>query len=214
MKKSPSAAFLIRDMETLRVISEPTRAQVFDILAGEPQTVRQVAQKMGLAASKLYYHFNLLEKHGLIQVHETRQVANLIEKVYRAVAAEIDVDPEIFSSQSGDRNENLMAIVRATIDATREDLIRSLQARFLALEQDSPKKERHLVISRNQAYISDEQAEYFRQKVHDLLKELEQADLGAHSGREDVQLYALMAAYYPNFYFGETETASSVKDDE
>ncbi len=208
MKETHSSTFLVRDMDTLRVISDPTRAQIFEMLAREAGTVRHVAEKMGLAASKLYYHFNLLEKHGLIRVCETRQVGNLIEKWYSTVADSIDFDPELFSFNSPERNENVMSVVRTTIDATREDLIRSLQARFQALEQGSPQKERHVVLSRTQVRISDEQAAFFQQKVTELIQELEQSDQGLASGRDDLQPYAMTIVFYPNFYYRDEPSPS------
>lgn len=213
MKDLPSSSFVVRDMDTLRVISDATRAQIFEMLAWEAGTVRQVAEKLGLAASKLYYHVNLLEKHGLIAVRETRQVGNLIEKVYAAVAETIDIDPQLFSSQAAGRSENIMSLVRATIDATREDLTRSLRARFHALEQGSPHKERQVDLNRIQARISDEQAAYFHQKVQDLIREFEQADQDESSEDGDIQQYAMTIIFYPNFYFRtESSQTTSEKD--
>jgi DNA-binding transcriptional ArsR family regulator len=83
--------FLIQDLETLRAIADPLRNQTLDILIEQPQTVGEAAVKLGLSPSKLYYHFSLLEKHGLIQVCETRQVGNLLEKVYRAVSSNLKI---------------------------------------------------------------------------------------------------------------------------
>ena len=40
----------------------------------------EYAGRLGLAPTRLYYHINLLEKHGLLVVDETRTVGNLIEK--------------------------------------------------------------------------------------------------------------------------------------
>ena len=67
----PAPVITISDLDTLKVVSDPFRVQILEVLVHEPQTVNQVAEKMGLAPSKLYYHFNMLEKHGLIQVVDT-----------------------------------------------------------------------------------------------------------------------------------------------
>lgn len=55
---------MVRDYDTLKVIADPLRAQIVAILLHEPLNMRQVAERLGLAASKLYYHFGLLEKIG------------------------------------------------------------------------------------------------------------------------------------------------------
>jgi DNA-binding transcriptional ArsR family regulator len=71
--------FVIKDYDTLKAIADPLRAQIVELLINDPLTVSQVAQRLGLAPSKLYYHFGLLEKIGLIAVVETRMVANIME---------------------------------------------------------------------------------------------------------------------------------------
>jgi len=67
--------FIINDLETLKVVADPVRNQILEVLEKKPQNVKEVADKLGLAPSKLYYHFNMLEKVGLIKVVESRQVA-------------------------------------------------------------------------------------------------------------------------------------------
>jgi len=84
--------FVIRDRDTLKVVADPLRIQILETMVGEPQTVKQVAGKLGLAPSKLYYHFGLLEKHGLIEVVETRAVANMTEKLYQATASDLRME--------------------------------------------------------------------------------------------------------------------------
>ena len=56
----PAPKYLIQDLEALRVIADPLRAQIINLLVTEPQTVRQVAEKLRVTPSKLYYHFSLL----------------------------------------------------------------------------------------------------------------------------------------------------------
>ena len=63
-----SAAEGARLIEALDDLSEPSTPA--------PPAVNQVAGKLGLSNSRLYYHFNLLEKHGLIEVVETHMVNN------------------------------------------------------------------------------------------------------------------------------------------
>src|SRR5215207_1521313 len=96
MKKNKEPkSFRIKDLETLRALSDPLRVQIVELLA-EDLTVKQVAERLGLAPSKLYYHFTTLEKLGLIEVAETRMVANMVEKLYRSSIDTLDVDPSLF----------------------------------------------------------------------------------------------------------------------
>ena len=126
-------SYIVRDYETLKVIADPLRAQILEILLPEPLNVKQVAERLGLAPSKLYYHFGLLEKIGLVVVADTRQIANIVEKTYRVAARSIEVDPALFNFTTEAGKENLNTALMATLDATRDDVARSLQARYTAI---------------------------------------------------------------------------------
>ena len=163
--------FVIKDLETLKVIADPIRNQIMEVLLNTPQNVKEVADKLGLAPSKLYYHFNMLEKFGFIEVVETRQVANLIEKYYQSKAPFLSIDPMLLTFDTSEGKENLYTVVEATIDTTRDDLLRSLQARSFQLDQGDAPKPRALVLTRNLANLSDEKAEEFHQRLEALIEE-------------------------------------------
>ncbi len=206
-KNSAPNTYIIKDLDTLRAIAEPIRVQIMEVLQIQPGTVRDVAEKLGLAPSKLYYHFNALEKYGLIEVVETRQVANLLEKQFSTKVDRIDIAPELLTFSSEDENENLYAIYRSTMDTTREDLVRSLQARSYQLNQGAPSHPRRVVVYRQIARLTDEQADLFLEKLTDLCKEFEALD----SGQPDAQVYAITSAFYPSFYYSEAETSQDLE---
>ena len=200
MKKNKEPrAFRIKDLETLRSLSDPLRVQIVEILA-EDLTVKQVAERLGLAPSKLYYHFTTLEKLGLIEVAETRMVANMVEKVYRSSADILDVDPALFKSSREGENETLHMAVTSTIDATRDDLLRSLQARQFQLEQGADEQPRRVILNRLVCRIPEERIQEFQDQLVTLLKEFEaENDTSARGAK--LQPYALTVAFYPSFYF-------------
>ena len=205
-KNAPLAeAFVVRDLETLKVIADPLRTQMLEALIREPLTVKQVADKLGLTPSKLYYHINMLEKHGLIQEVETRVVANLIEKVYRAAANDVEIDPALFPLSTDQGHENINTVLAATIDATRDDILRSIQARLFQLEQGAEELPRHIVLARQISFIGEEQATQFRDKLQALLHEFGAADQGTTAQQPDGNTYALTIAFYPSFYFRDSD---------
>ncbi len=192
--------FRITDLDTLRAVSDPLRVQIVELLQEEPLTVKQVAEKLGLAPSKLYYHFTTLEKLGLIEVAETRMVANMVEKVFTSNAGALDVDPAIFRfSREGD-NEPFTTAIASVVDATREDIIRSLQARQFQLEQGAPEKSRRFIINRVISRIPEPRVEEFQERLVQLLQEFEQENDASVRGAKH-QPYALTVAFYPSFYF-------------
>jgi len=197
MKKSKAPkAFKIKDLETLRALSDPLRMQIVELLS-ENQTVKQVAEKLGLAPGKLYYHFNTLEKLGLIEVVETHMVANIVEKVYHSNADIVNVDPSLFSFSKEGENESLNMVISSTIDATRDDLIRSLQARQFQLEQGAEEQPRRVIINRVISRLPEERVAEFQDRLVALLKEFEDEK----NTSSDLQPYALTVAFYPSFYY-------------
>lgn len=189
--------FTINDLETLKVVADPVRNQIMEVLEKKPQNVKEVAEKLGLAPSKLYYHFNMLEKVGLIKVMETRQIANLIEKYYQTTSSFIDIDPNLLNFSTTEGKENLYTMVTSTIDTTREDLLRSLQARSLQIEQGAEGKLRSVTLSRYISNMSDEKANEFHKRMQELLEDFIDTD----TKDPDQQTFALTIALYPSFYF-------------
>jgi len=204
--KSTPSAYKIQDLETLRLISDPLRAQILELCATEARTAREMAGRLGLAPTRLYYHINLLEKHGLLVVDETRTIGNLIEKTYRAVAVNLDVDSSLFNFETAQGKENLYGLVTSALDSTRDDLLRSLQARSQALEQGAAPTPRTVMLKRVTARLSEARINEILKRLEALLAEFDQND-----GPED-QAYNLTLAYYPVFYYPEDATEPPAVD--
>ena len=209
-KEKTSKHFHIKDLETLRAVSDPLRIQIVELLTNQNLTVKQVAEKLGLASSKLYYHFGALEKLGMIEVAETRMVSNMVEKVYQSNADQLDVDPSLLRfSKEGD-NESFGILISSTIDATREDIIRSLQARQFQLDQGAAEQSRRFIINRVVSRISEERVAEFQKRLVQLIQEFESEDERA-SRKSNLQPYALTVALYPSFYFDKASRKEKKK---
>jgi DNA-binding transcriptional ArsR family regulator len=204
-KSKTTNKFIISDLETLRVIADPLRAQIMELLVHQELTIRQIADKLGLTPGKLYYHANQLEKHGLICVTETRQVANMLEKVYKATAPNLDVDPSLLNFTTDQGKESINTLLTSMLDYTKEDLQRSLQARAFNLDRGASPQPRQAIINRLINRMTSEQADRFAERVMELLKEFDEADAGENSAIAGLQPYALTIAYYPSFFFEEIE---------
>jgi DNA-binding transcriptional ArsR family regulator len=201
MKKNKERQpFQIKDLETLRALSDPLRVQIVELLIAQNLTVKQVAEKLGLAPSKLYYHFATLEKLGLIEVAETRMVANMVEKIYQSRADAVEVDPSLLHFSKEGENEPFNTAINSVIDATREDIIRSLQARQFQLEQGAQEQPRRFIINRIVSRLPEERVQEFQERLVALLQEFETENNTTARGAK-FQPYALTVAFYPSFYF-------------
>jgi len=193
--------YIIQDRETLKVLADPLRSQILEVLIEAPQTIKQVAGKLGLAVSKLYYHFSLLEKHGLISVAETRLVSNLVEKSYQAVANSFELAPGLLTTATDEGKAVVNETLVSTLETTRDDILRSLQARYFQLEQGAPEQPRRLIITRLTGRILESKVSEFQARLDALIKDFAEAE--CPPGTPETFPYALTVAFYPNFYFEE-----------
>jgi DNA-binding transcriptional ArsR family regulator len=203
--------YIIQDRDVLKIIADPLRSQILELTMNESHTVKQVADKLGLSPSKLYYHFNLLEQHGLIEVVDTRMVANMLEKHFRATFNEIELDPKMISTSTTEGKEAVNALINSTIDTTRDDLLRSLQARYFQLDQGAPADPRRLILNRLTCHIPNDRVSEFIDRITSLLNDFSDADTAANIS--DTKPYALTIAFYPLFYFDETKPDGAISNE-
>ncbi len=101
-------------------------------------TVKQLAEALDVAPTRLYYHMNQLESLGLIHVAETRIVAGIIEKHYRANATRISVDRALFSPGAAPVDETIEAMLTAILDGVRDAVRESVRAGLVNPRHESP----------------------------------------------------------------------------
>jgi DNA-binding transcriptional ArsR family regulator len=118
---------LVDTLPALRALSDALRMAVIRELRAAPKTVSQLAALLREPANKLHYHVTELEKHGLVEVVETRQKGNLLEKYYRASAEFFRVDPHLFDDGPEALEAHYENVV-SLLDTTAMELRRAMQA--------------------------------------------------------------------------------------
>ena len=199
----PAPMMLVKDLETLKILADPLRNQILEILAPEKLTINQMAEKLGLAPSKFYYHINLLEKYGLIQEVDSLVKANIIEKVYWITAYECKMDDNLCNFSTPEGQQSTMTTMVTPINTTREDILRSLEARATALDQGAIEHPRQVVIFREVREMSDQTADLFAERIKAVLKDFEKFE--GDEETEDTHMRALTVAFYPSFYYDPSE---------
>ena len=199
----PAPVMMVEDLETLKILADPMRNQILEILAPEKLTINQMAKKLGLSPSKLYYHINLLEKYGLIQEVDSIVKANIIEKVYWISAYECKMNDNLCNFSTPEGQESTMTAMVTPIESTREDMMRSLEARASALNQGAEEHPREVIIFRELRKMDDQAADAFAERIKEVLEDFESFD-GDGEG-EDVHVRALTVAFYPSFYYEHSE---------
>ena len=201
----PEAVRILKDLEALKILADPLRNQIMEVLTPAPLTINQVGAKLGEESSKLYYHFNLLEKHGCIHVVETNVLGNLIEKRYWITAYEFELEEKLlnFNVETPEGTENIITMLLSSINATRDDLRRSMYARHQQIVDGAPPHPRPVLNVREVVQIPDELAEEFHQRFHDLIKEFTQKASEVDTNEAETLPWALSVLLYPSFYYQE-----------
>jgi hypothetical protein len=206
----PSPTITLTELEALKTIADPFRTQIMEVLTPEPLTVNQVAEKLGVTASKLYYHINLLERDGFITVVDTTLHGNLIEKHYWITAYDFDLDKDLcnFSVETSEGKDQLITLLLANVETTRDDLRRSLEARHYQIQQGAEPHPRTVFDYREIFNIPDEKAEAFHQRLRGLVQEFMEETKDIKKSKE-THPWAISIVMYPSFYYDEMDEAKT-----
>lgn len=193
---TPADEFIINDLETLKVVSDPLRLQLLQLLAQQPRTVKELAADLDVPPTKLYYHINLMEKHQLIRVVETRIVSGIVEKQYLRTAFHYRIQRGLLSPGADMGDETLNKLLTTLLDDTRQDIRRAVQANLIDLDTAHPPNRMALMIQREVARISPERADEFHKRVMELVRDFQSEDPDPTKLKEG-QGYALVVMWYP-----------------
>jgi DNA-binding transcriptional ArsR family regulator len=78
-------SYMIEAPEQAMALLNPLRGEIIARMM-EPASAAEIARQLGETPQRVNYHLKALEKAGLVQRVGTRQVRNLVEILFRAVA--------------------------------------------------------------------------------------------------------------------------------
>ncbi|HEX3722594.1 MAG TPA: helix-turn-helix domain-containing protein [Nitrolancea sp.] len=195
MSDFPANVFVVRDLETLKAVSDPLRMRIFGLLQGEARTVKELARELGGSQTRLYYHVNQLEAIGLIQVAETRVVGGIIEKHYRAGAARISVDRRLLTPGAAPVDAALETMLSAILDGVRDAIRESVRAELIDPTREEPSN-RGLLLGRKWLNLTHEDATELFDRLTGLLAEFATRE-GNSTDDTDAVPYEVLVGLYP-----------------
>ena len=201
--------YIVTELETLKVIGAPLRVQILEFVgmaceSGRLPTVKQIADALELPANKLYYHVNLLEKHDLIRVAETRVVSGIIEKHYQIRAKRLLVDLNVVGTDDYSRDEKMeltLASVRSMFDNAYQNIEKSFRHRYKNNPEELPEdKKNPMHYGQSLLQLSSTQGKEIVAEMNALTKKYE--DLNTAGGIT----FGLTVAFNPNYHLSTTQT--------
>jgi DNA-binding transcriptional ArsR family regulator len=168
---TPAQVVPIEHLETLRVLVDSQRHRIVTLLIDEPQTARELAERLGLARTRLYYHLALLEQHGLIVVSSTRLVSGIEERRYRAAGRTFRVDRALLAAEA---SEPQIADTQANIlEAVAGDLRARAASGGTAPEAAD---DEGVLVARSFLHLGEERRGALRSRLAALMEEFRDAD--------------------------------------
>ena len=189
--------YIIHDLETLKVLADSLRLQIIQAIGNlTPRTVKQVAKALDTPPHKLYYHVNMLEEHGIIQVVETRVVSGIIEKLYLTTAHRFMPAPELLTVESETNIEHLTMMIDSVWASTRQDFIRSARANIADLGTMNDDDATTALLAGHMMLTHDKAVE-FHQRLQALFEEYSYKKMQAQIDMQQARPYQFLYTFFP-----------------
>lgn len=185
---------LVIDPLTLKVLADPSRSYLVYSLAECAKPAKQLAVEMDCPITRLYYHLQQLEKHGLIFVERTRKVSGILEKHYRASAREFVIDRSAYGAAGQVDSARSQALLGFVFDQSRLDISNGLNSGRIDASKPPPEVG-SLMAYRTIMKLSTAQAKGLYDKLLAVYREY---DALAKTPEAEGDFYALVASVYPS----------------
>lgn len=108
----------VRDLAALRVIADGQRHRILSAVIREALSAAVLAERLAIPRTRVYYHLELLERHGFVRVSGYRD-ERTPERLYRATAASFHIDRGLLGSDVAQLNHARAGLLEAAADDLR-----------------------------------------------------------------------------------------------
>ncbi len=179
--------FEIDDLDTLQFVNDPLRMRILTALAREPLAVRSLAEHLEVPVTRLYYHVNLLEQRGLIEVVERRKIGAMTQRLYRAVGERYCASPSIVQSIKDDQL-GASVVVASILEGARVDAESAL-----GRGSDNERRDQ-VVLGRFFLRLSPERFDHWSAQLEMLLEAMAHEGTGDSDEAADLYTFTMVLA--------------------
>ena len=182
--------YIVKRLEQAKLLTDPFKLKLLERFAGDPVTTKQVADRMGEKAPRLYRHVDALVDEGLLTLVEEKPKRGTIERYYKTVADRFEVDPGLFSPASGVAGDAL-DMVRSLI----RDVEAELSDCFVRLRDAEPERAELPVVMKVSMRGRPEEIQRLKDKLDQWLNEAR--SLSGDEDDDDLESWSGLLAIYP-----------------
>ncbi|CAM2883374.1 helix-turn-helix domain-containing protein [Paenibacillus sediminis] len=173
---------VLTTIEEIKAYSDPYRIKIMNTFQkmGRPATVKEIADELGEVAAKVHYHVKKLEKVGLVELVETKEINGIIAKYYEAFSGDIRIKHE-------GMEDHIKQVFASETIALLSGLYDENKSRFLKYANRMDVSPFANLIN-NTLYLTQEEAEQFIDYIKSFAE--------AHSKKvrqKDIQAYEFFA---------------------
>jgi DNA-binding transcriptional ArsR family regulator len=169
----PARSQPITNLETLRVLADTQRHRILTLLAERSHSARSLAQRLKMPRTRMYYHLDLLERHGLITEAGFDDAHGSPERYYRATARQYRIDRRLLKLEATEAQ--ILDVQAEILEKTADDLRASGTVEPL--------------VTRGFLQLSNERRSELKQRLIDLLDEYRNTDQGAKTSEYAIALF-------------------------
>jgi DNA-binding transcriptional ArsR family regulator len=183
--------YIVKRLEQAKLLTDPFKLKLLERFAGSPVTTKQVADRMGEKAPRLYRHVDALVEEGLLELIEEKPKRGTIERYYRTVADRFEVDPDLFSATGNAGNDSL-DMIRALFRDTESDLVHIFERGDVAemLEDEGP------IVMRFAIRGTPAEIKAMRAKLEEWLQDCSNL-CGERDDADEMESWSGLLAFYP-----------------
>ncbi|HSD68373.1 MAG TPA: helix-turn-helix domain-containing protein [Woeseiaceae bacterium] len=178
-----SKSYKINNLEQLRLLADPFKLRLLLAFAGTERSAKQVAAELGEPLTKLYRHVDALHAAGLLEIVGEQKKRGAIERTFRAIARQFEVDRGLFAGAAAD---DTAGPLRQVLRSTEEEVLEALAK----AKDDDPSP----IVMRMRIKASPERIAALRQQ---LLRWLEDAEAEGGAADEATDEAGAFIAFYP-----------------
>lgn len=187
------STYTVKRLEQAKLLTDPFKLKLIERFAGSPSTTKQVADRMGEKAPRLYRHVDALVEEGLLELIEEKPKRGTIERYYQTVADRFEIHPDLFIA-SADSTEDGADMIRSLLRDTESDLVQIFD-RYKAAGSLPEDKELPIVM-RVGVRATPEEIQSLRDKLEDWHKECSEMH-GNREDSDDLVSWSGLLAFYP-----------------
>ena len=199
-KREQLESLTLTDLEQVRVLADPLRMRIVEVLCRGERTTKQVAEELGEKPTKLYHHVEALEKVGLVRQTRTRRNRGTLERYYVTVARNFRADPRLFAGGArASKAATMQSIVTTILGSTGQELDRLAASGGAEAGLGEEAVLSYLAIDADPETIAR-----LQRRLSRLLADIQKLTDDPATPRRDARRYRLTLAFFPLDRFDDT----------